>query len=115
MTKTRMTFRPPMPDTSSWNCMPSRLSPTPISRSPSLCCRLSRWRCLLLLYRAQTAALRLKPLVISISDIGRGQVMNYADFSHVPVERVSKYYLARWASFTTDATTPPCSVTSPSR
>ena len=53
--------------------------------------------CLALLYRAQTAALRLKPLVISISDIGRGQVVNYADFSHVPVERVSKYYLARWA------------------
>ena len=53
---------------------------------------------LLLLYRAQTAALRLKPLVISISDAGRGQVMNYADFSTVPVERVSKYYLARWVA-----------------
>jgi VirB8 protein len=39
----------------------------------------------------------LKPLVISITDAGRGQVMNYADFSKVPVERVSKYYLARWA------------------
>ena len=53
--------------------------------------------CLVLLYRAQTTALRLKPLVISISDAGRGQVGNYADFSKVPVERVSKYYLARWA------------------
>jgi VirB8 protein len=52
---------------------------------------------LALLYRAQTAALRLKPLIISITDAGRGQVVNYADFSHVPVERVSKYYLARWA------------------
>ena len=52
--------------------------------------------CLVLLYRAQTTALRLKPLVISISDAGRGQVVNYADFSKVPVERVSKYYLARW-------------------
>jgi type IV secretion system protein VirB5 len=52
---------------------------------------------LLLFYRAQTAALRLKPLVISISDIGRGQVVNYADLTHVPVERVAKYYLARWA------------------
>lgn len=52
---------------------------------------------LALLYRAQTAALRLKPLVISISDIGRGQVVNYADLSKVPTERVSKYYLARWA------------------
>jgi type IV secretion system protein VirB5 len=51
---------------------------------------------LFLMYRAQTAALRLKPLVISISDAGRGQVTNYADFSKVPVERVSKYYLARW-------------------
>jgi len=51
---------------------------------------------LYLLYRAQTAALRLKPLVISITDAGRGQVMNYADFSKVPVERVGKYYLARW-------------------
>jgi type IV secretion system protein VirB5 len=49
-----------------------------------------------LLYRAQTAASRLKPLVISITDAGRGQVMNYADFSKVPVERVGKYYLARW-------------------
>lgn len=52
---------------------------------------------LALLYRAQTAALRLKPLVISINDIGRGQVVSYADFSKVPTERVSKYYLARWA------------------
>lgn len=53
---------------------------------------------LALSYKAQTAALRLKPIVISISDIGRGQVMNYDDLSHVPVERVSKYYLARWAA-----------------
>jgi type IV secretion system protein VirB5 len=51
---------------------------------------------LALMYRAQSAALRLKPLVISISDIGRGQVMNYDDFSKIPVDRVSKYYLARW-------------------
>ena len=53
--------------------------------------------CLALLYRADTAAMRLKPLIISITDAGRGQVVNYADFSHVPIERVSKYYLARWA------------------
>jgi type IV secretory pathway component VirB8 len=53
---------------------------------------------LALLYRAETAALRLKPLVISVSDAGRGQVSSYADFSKVPVDRVSKYYLARWAS-----------------
>lgn len=53
---------------------------------------------LALLYRAQTAAFRLKPLVISITDAGRGQVMNYADFSKVPVERVGKYYLARWVA-----------------
>jgi type IV secretory pathway TrbF-like protein len=53
--------------------------------------------CLALLYRAETAASRLKPLVIAVSDIGRGQVMNYDDFSKVPIERVSKYYLARWA------------------
>jgi type IV secretory pathway TrbF-like protein len=53
--------------------------------------------CLALLYRAETAALRLKPLVIAVSDIGRGQVMKYDDFSKVPIERVSKYYLARWA------------------
>ena len=53
---------------------------------------------LALLYRAETAASRLKPLVISVSDAGRGQVMNYADFSKVPVERVGKYYLARWAA-----------------
>ena len=51
---------------------------------------------LFLMYRAQTASLRLKPLVISISDAGRGQVTNYTDFSKVPIERVSKYYLARW-------------------
>ncbi|MGC2160697.1 MAG: VirB8/TrbF family protein [Silvibacterium sp.] len=51
---------------------------------------------LAMMYRAQTAASRLKPLVISISDIGRGQVMNYDDFSKIPVDRVSKYYLARW-------------------
>lgn len=52
---------------------------------------------LALLYRAQTAALRLKPLVISVSDIGRGQVMNYDDFAKIPLDRVSKYYLAQWA------------------
>jgi type IV secretory pathway component VirB8 len=51
---------------------------------------------LALLYLAQNTASRLKPLVISISDIGRGQVMNYDDFAKIPVERVSKYYLARW-------------------
>ena len=51
---------------------------------------------LALLYRAQNTASRLKPLVISISDIGRGQIMNYDDFAKIPVERVSKYYLARW-------------------
>ncbi|WP_158751751.1 VirB8/TrbF family protein [Acidobacterium sp. S8] len=48
------------------------------------------------LWRAETAASRLKPLVIAVYDIGRGQVMNYDDFSKIPVERVSKYYLARW-------------------
>jgi type IV secretion system protein VirB5 len=53
--------------------------------------------CVILLYRAQTAALHLKPLIITTTDAGRGQVRNYADFSKVPVERVSKYYLARWA------------------
>jgi type IV secretory pathway TrbF-like protein len=52
---------------------------------------------LALFYRAETAASRLRPLVISVSDAGRGQVASYADFSKVPVERVSKYYLARWA------------------
>lgn len=52
---------------------------------------------LALLYRAQTAASRLKPLIIAVSDAGRGQVVNYSDFSKLPVERVSKYYLARWA------------------
>jgi type IV secretory pathway component VirB8 len=51
---------------------------------------------LALLYHAETAALRLKPLVISVSEAGRGQVSRYADFSRVPVDRVSKYYLARW-------------------
>jgi type IV secretion system protein VirB5 len=50
-----------------------------------------------LFYRAQTAAFHLKPLVISVSDIGRGQVMNYDDFSKIPIDRVSQYYLARWA------------------
>jgi hypothetical protein len=54
--------------------------------------------CLTLLYQAETAALQLKPLVISVSEAGRGQVSGYADFSKVPVERVSKYYLARWVS-----------------
>ncbi len=52
---------------------------------------------LALLYRAETAASRLKPLIISVSEAGRGQVASYADFSKVPVDRVSKYYLARWA------------------
>ena len=53
---------------------------------------------LLLLYRAQTAASRLKPLVITITDFGRAQVMQYDDFQKIPLDRVSKYYLARWAS-----------------
>jgi len=53
---------------------------------------------LLLMYRAQEAALHVKPLILSITDIGRGQVLPYDDFRAIPVERVSKYYLARWAS-----------------
>ena len=52
---------------------------------------------LCLLYRAQGAALHVKPLILSITDIGRGQVLPYDDFRTIPVERVSKYYLARWA------------------
>ena len=43
------------------------------------------------------AALHQKPLVIAITDSGRGQVRNYDDFEKIPVGRVSKYYLARWA------------------
>src|SRR5882757_9468092 len=45
---------------------------------------------LALLYRADTAALRLKPLVISVSDAGRGQVSSYADFysSRGPIEEI---------------------------
>ena len=53
---------------------------------------------LCLFYRAQGAALHVKPLILSITDIGRGQVLPYDDFRTIPVERVSKYYLARWAS-----------------
>ncbi|HWR15494.1 MAG TPA: VirB8/TrbF family protein [Terriglobales bacterium] len=52
--------------------------------------------CLYLLYRAQTAALQLKPLIISVTDSGRGQVLRYDDLRAIPIERVSKYYLARW-------------------
>ncbi len=52
---------------------------------------------LALFYRTETAALRLKPLVISVSDTGRGQVMQYDDFAKIPIDRVSKYYLAQWA------------------
>lgn len=52
---------------------------------------------LYLLYRAQTAALQLKPLIISVTDSGSGQVMRYDDFRSIPIERVSKYYLSRWA------------------
>jgi type IV secretory pathway TrbF-like protein len=53
---------------------------------------------LLLFSRAQSAAFRLKPLVISVSDIGRGQLIQYDDLTKVPMDRVSKYYLARWAT-----------------
>ncbi len=53
---------------------------------------------LYLLYRAQTTALQLKPLIISVTDSGRGQVMRYDDLHSIPIERVSKYYLARWAA-----------------
>jgi VirB8 protein len=53
---------------------------------------------LALMYRAQEAALHVKPLILSVTDIGRGQVLPYDDFRKIPVERVSKYYLARWAS-----------------
>ncbi|MHB2009056.1 MAG: VirB8/TrbF family protein [Acidobacteriaceae bacterium] len=52
---------------------------------------------LALFYRTETAALRLKPLIISVSDTGRGQVMQYDDFAKIPIDRVSKYYLAQWA------------------
>ncbi len=53
---------------------------------------------LLLLYRAQSAALHLKPLILSVTDMGRAQVLHYDDFGSIPVERVSKFYLARWAT-----------------
>ena len=54
---------------------------------------------LTLFYRTETAALRLRPLIISVSDTGRGQVMQYDDFAKIPIDRVSKYYLAQWAEF----------------
>jgi len=53
---------------------------------------------LFLAYRAQQAALHVKPLILSITDMGRGQFVPYNDFHTIPVERVSKYYLGRWAS-----------------
>jgi hypothetical protein len=53
---------------------------------------------LFLTYRAQEATQHVKPLILSITDMGRGQVLPYNDFRTIPVERVSKYYLARWAS-----------------
>ena len=51
---------------------------------------------LALFYRTETSALRLKPLIIAVSDSGRGQVMQYDDFAKIPIDRVSKYYLAQW-------------------
>jgi hypothetical protein len=36
--------------------------------------------------------------VISVSDIGRGQLIQYDDLTKIPMDRVSKYYLARWAT-----------------
>lgn len=53
---------------------------------------------LCLFYRLETRAIQLKPLVIAVSDLGRGQVMQYDDFQKIPVDRVSKYYLARWTT-----------------
>lgn len=51
----------------------------------------------MLLYRTQSAAARLKPLVIYVNDLGRGEVHQYDEFRGIPIERVSKYYLSRWA------------------
>ncbi|MHB8304198.1 MAG: VirB8/TrbF family protein, partial [Acidobacteriaceae bacterium] len=34
--------------------------------------------------------------IIAVSDSGRGQVMQYDDFAKIPIDRVSKYYLAQW-------------------
>ena len=53
---------------------------------------------LVLLYRAQDHAAHLMPLVIRVDEIGSAQVVRYEDFRSIPVEKVSKYYLARWAS-----------------
>ena len=52
---------------------------------------------LALFYRAQTRAMHLKPLILAITDSGRGQIMQYDDFERIPIDRVGKYYLARWA------------------
>ncbi len=52
---------------------------------------------LALFYRAQTRAMHLKPLILAIADSGRGQIMQYGDFEKIPIDRVGKYYLARWA------------------
>jgi type IV secretory pathway TrbF-like protein len=53
---------------------------------------------LILLYRAQTSALHLKPLIIPITGTGRAEVLHVEDFGAIPIEQVSKYYLARWAT-----------------
>jgi type IV secretory pathway TrbF-like protein len=52
---------------------------------------------LALFYQSEKTARQLKPLIVAVTDSGRGQVMRYNDFGSVPIERVSKYYLARWA------------------
>ena len=52
---------------------------------------------LALFYRAQTRAMHLKPLILAIAESGRGQIMQYDDFGKIPIDRVGKYYLARWA------------------
>jgi hypothetical protein len=70
---------------------------------------------LALLYRAQTAASRLKPLVISVSDIGRGQVMNYDDLAKFPWSASANTILPAGPRSTTGAITPRCSATFPNR
>lgn len=47
--------------------------------------------------RTDAAARNAKPLIVRINDVGRAEVVDYANFAYKPQEADNRYFLSQWA------------------
>ncbi len=49
------------------------------------------------LLKTNAAAASQKPLIVRINDVGRAEVVDYANFAYKPQEADNRYFLSQWA------------------